>query len=228
MTTKARLSAIGIALIASLMVFGTQAKAAFVTTQEVGMDLIFSQPSFGANPIDIRFGPIETVVRPDLLNITTDAQIIDVFNLFGGSPTVNFYYVDTVDSCGGFNVNIVGCGAFPGNDFVVESSFAASPVFGAELLAHELGHNLGLDHVATGLMAPVLNGDTTLTASEVATVLASPLVQSDINGLFIDVRPILILAEDIVAVPLPASVLMLLGGLVFLGGIGKRRSRIKA
>lgn len=230
MNLATRLPAIGIALALSLTVLGTSAKAAFVTTQELGMDAIFSQSSFGTSTIDIRFGAVQTVFAPTLLDITSNEEIDQVFNLFGGSPTVNFYYVDTVNSCGGFNVSIVGCGAVGGNDFVVESSFAAGG-FGAELLAHELVHNLGLGHRngATALMDPFLNGGTILDAAEVAQILLNGpgLIQSDIEGLFIDVNPVLIVAE-LISVPLTASVFMLIGGLVLLGGIGRRGARFKS
>ena len=41
--------------------------AAYVTIDEVGLDAVFSQASFGDNKIDIRVGGITQIVRPDLL-----------------------------------------------------------------------------------------------------------------------------------------------------------------
>ena len=218
------LTASFVVLLAAL-VAATPARAAFITNQEGGMTGVFSQASFGSTPIDIRWGPSVTVVAPTLLDITTDAEVTQVFNLFGGSPTVNFYFIDTISACGGtIAPGIVGCGAFPGNDFVVESTFAAG-AFGVELLSHELAHNLGVGHrsSSTALMNPSLNGGTTLNASEVATILASGLIQSDQNGFFIDVQPVLILAS---AVPIPSAGLLLVGGLAGLLFMRRRKGSV--
>ena len=55
----------------------------------------------------------------------------------------------------------MGCGAVNGPVLIVESDFAAG-AFGAELIAHEIGHNLNLGHTGgEGLMGPRLNNDTT-------------------------------------------------------------------
>ncbi|OMH28027.1 hypothetical protein BGP75_21905 [Motiliproteus sp. MSK22-1] len=181
------------------------------------MDSIFSQASFGSSAIDIRYGATTEIVAPDLLTITTGAEVSSVFGLHvGAANVVNFYFIDTLSFCGGvFNTGFAGCGELPGNDFVVESSIAAGG-FGAELLAHELGHNLGLGHQGGGnLMNSSLNGNTSLTAGQVANILASPLVQSDSSGFFININPILILAEAVsVPVPAPATALLMLLGLL--------------
>ena len=192
--------------------------AAFVTIDEAGMDAVYSQASFGNTPVDIRIGPQTELVRPDLLNIQTDAQIFDLFGQHvGPQNVVNFYFVDIIDSCGGYNVLIVGCGETPGQDFAVESNFAAG-AFGTEILAHELGHNLGLPHRAGGLMNPFLNGQTDLNAAEVATILASPLVQIDAEGQrFIQINPVLVVAEA-AQVSEPQTLLLLLLGLGLIAG----------
>lgn len=210
------------------MAAAAPAKAAFVTTQEAGMDQVYSQSSFGNSPIDIRFGAQQIVAAPDLLDISSNAEINLVFNLRNGLGTpnnvVNFYYVDTISACGStVSAGIVGCGEVNGNDFVVESSFAAGSQ-GAELLAHELGHNLGLPHRedAGALMAATLNNGTDLNAAEVAIIRNAFVVQEDQDGFFIDVQPVLIVAA-IDAVPLPATAFMLIGGLAVLAAAGKRR-----
>ncbi len=187
----------------------SHAKAGFITTNEIALDAIFSQSSFANIPIDIRIGAASELVFPNLLDITTDAEVNQLFNLhIGGANVVNFYFVDTVDSCGGFNTGIVGCGEFPGNDFVVESSYAAGS-FGGELLAHELGHNLGLNHSAGGLMNPSLNNSTTLTTQEVTTIRASSLVQTDGSSFWININPVLIVARASTPVTEPSTLVLL-------------------
>lgn len=197
--------------------------AAYVTINEAGMDGVFSQSSFGNNKVDIRIGALTQLVFPDLLDITSDAEIGTLFGKHvGPSNVVNFYFVDTISACGGtINSGIIGCGEVSGQDFVVESVWAANNViqpggisFGVQLLAHELGHNLGMGHrTGNNLMNPSINGYQDLNASEVNTILASPLVQSDANGLFILINPVLILAADN-TVPEPSTMFLMLTGLL--------------
>ncbi|ASP47063.1 PEP-CTERM sorting domain-containing protein [Cognaticolwellia beringensis] len=199
----------------------TQAKAGFITTNENELDRIFSQTSFDDRPIDIRIGKATELILPTLLDISSDAEIFQLFNqLVGAFDVVNFYFIDTISACGIINVNIVGCGEFPGNDFVVESSFAAGS-FGGELLAHELGHNLGLPHRSGQfLMNGSLNNNTTLTLAEVNTIHTSYLVKN--NGqatdkeYWIDINPVLIVATPSAPVPEPSTLVLLLLPLGFL------------
>ncbi|MEM6655204.1 MAG: hypothetical protein AAF596_05315 [Planctomycetota bacterium] len=192
---------------------------------------VFSQPSIINAPqndfdsgIRVDFNPIVELDRPDLRVIDTTFKQQQVFALSGPgiapgtSDTINVYYVDSISACGSFILEgIVGCGAVNGNDFIVESSFADS-FFGAELLAHEIGHNLGLLHVgnnnSTGnLMNPQLNGSTTLTASQANTVLLDQRVNDDfVNGEhFITINPIAISELFVVnVVPEPSSAAILL------------------
>ena len=213
------------------------AQAAFITTNEAGLDAIFSQASFGSRTVDIRIGAVTQLVRPDLLNITTDAEINAIFSQHvGAANVVNFYFVDTIDSCGGFNTNYIGCGEFPGNDFVVESIWAADNTlqtggytFGQQLLAHELGHNLGLDHRnGNNLMNPFINGYGDLNAAEVDTILASNLIQTDAAGRFIMINPVLVVTAAVNDVPEPSSLLLVLGALGAALGVFGRQSRQRA
>ena len=63
------------------------------------------------------------------------------------SKIVDAFFVDSISSCGGPGVNIVGCANQPGHNLVVKSSYAATDTNEIDL-GHELGHNLGLAHVA--------------------------------------------------------------------------------
>ena len=199
-------------LITVAILASSQAKSAFITTNESDLDAIFSQSSFGLMPIDIRIGLASELVLPDLLDITTDAEVNQLFDMhIGGINVVNFYFIDTISACGGsISSSIVGCGEFFGNDFVVESSFAAGS-FGGELLAHELGHNLGLDHRSGGLMNSSLNNSTTLNDTEVSNIRSSQLVQTDGQSFWIDINPVLIVASASIPLPVPEpSTLVLL------------------
>ncbi len=46
------------------------ARAGFITIDPAEMDVIFSQPSFGGTPIDIRFNPPQLIADPALLEIS--------------------------------------------------------------------------------------------------------------------------------------------------------------
>lgn len=206
-----------------LLFSGQSAWAGFITTNESGLDVVFSQTNFGADTIDIRFNPDVIIQNTSLLNIDTDTKLNALFALAPSASTVvNLFFVDTLDSCGGFNTAIVGCAAKPGNRIVVESNFA-SGASGTELIAHELGHNLGLDHVSatTNLMNPVINGNTDLTSAQVSTILGSSLVQTDVNSnrKFISVAPIAI----VTAVPIPGAILLFGSGLFSLFFSKRRR-----
>ncbi len=189
--------------------------AAYVTTNEAELDVVFAQAD-----IDIRFNQITTIYDASLLDIDTEAKRVALWNSAPFSaPGVNMFFVDSVDYCGGYNVSIVGCGSYPGNVVAVESSTAAGG-YGAELLAHELGHNLGLGHLSgDNLMDPYLNGYTDLTASQIATILASPLIQFDGSQAYLEINPILIAS----AVPLPGAFWLMLSALSAMGFAGRKR-----
>jgi hypothetical protein len=207
-------------------VFSLGVNAALITIDEVGMDAIFSQTSFGNAPIDIRLGAAVEYVDANLLNMDSSTKFNSINgNHFGGINTVNFWFLDDLSWCGNINANYVGCGETPGNDFVVESVFANSGL-NAELLSHELGHNLGLLHrndgTDTELMDPFINGGTTLLSSEVDSIHLSPLVQWDLTAstFYIDIIPVLIVAVA-TTVPEPKTMILLILGLC---AIGMRRS----
>ncbi|WP_299960861.1 hypothetical protein [uncultured Roseobacter sp.] len=106
------------------------------------------------------------------------------------------------------------------------------------MIAHEIGHLLGLEHEGQGeppffqpnfnidnLMSVSPNGKTTLDAAQVDTIFGSGLVQGNqAASFFIEVQPILILEEiQIATVPLPASGVLLFFSLLSVRSIGQRR-----
>lgn len=194
------------------------ARAAFVTIDEAGLDDVYSQSSFGLNTVDIRINPTVSFSNGDLLTIDTEDRLntLFAFNDAGAADIVSIYFVDTLDWCDGFNTSIVGCADVGGNDFVVESAFAASG-FGTELIAHELGHSLDLDHVIfENLMTDVINGNTTLTESQANTVLASDLIQFDGPFRFVELRPVLV-------TPLPAAGILFVSAILMFAGFRFRK-----
>ncbi len=200
--TVAKAAALGrmfLALSIMLSFGGLAASAAVITISAGPLDAIYSQAGFGTNSISIFILPSATVkssTGTDLLNLGTNAEIETLFGLGpdnAASLIVDAFFVDSITSCGLIG-DFVGCSSQPGHDLVVQSAFAKTDTKELDL-GHELGHNLGLMHVfaTPNLMNPNLNGSTLLTAAQIATILASPLVQNNTAiGNFIDIRPILV------------------------------------
>ena len=200
----------------------TGPEGAYVTIDEAGLDAIYAQAG-----VDVRVMSTQTLVNPDYLDIDTTAKSFGLLNTAGPGPVIDMYYVDTVSACGTTTgaPGIVGCGWVGAPGLYIESSFADSG-FGNELIAHEIGHNLGLGHTAdgSGLMGAFLNGETTLSAAEIAITLASNLIQTDSSdgSLYIEIAPWLV-TDRINVVPLPASGVMLLVGAGALASLRRRR-----
>src|SRR5687768_4188645 len=99
------------------------AKAASITLNELGLDAIFSQASFGGFPVDVRILPSRAVDDAALLNIETSPEMsFLLFLTLSPPPVVNAYFVDSISACGSVvDPSIAGCGLLGGNSFAVES-----------------------------------------------------------------------------------------------------------
>lgn len=217
------------------------ANAGFVTINEAGMDTIFSQSSFGANAVDIRFNPVQVVHNTALLVIDAnfDAELDQLGGIVGPGNTVGMFFVDSIGYCGRPTSSTVGCAFINDNVIAMNSSFAAG-AFGAKLASHELGHALGLVHptnpsdpinpaIATNLMYPTVNASSTanLTTGQVSTIFSSSLIQIDsvTHQRFISITPYQVLADVVSHVPEPGTLLMAGVGVAVVSGVARRVKR---
>lgn len=195
---------------------------------------IFSQATFLSpinRPITINWlTPGAPIVNPSLTIINTDAELNTLFSLGPDdslSRIVDVYFVDSILACGGPGTGIIGCANTPGNDIVVRSSFAAGAQ-GVTLIAHELGHSLGLPHQAASLMNATISSNTILHGTQVDAIFTNAggfnLIQTGVGGSrFINLRPIAVIA--VAVVPEPETYVLLLAGLAFIGVVATRRTR---
>lgn len=184
-------------------------EAAYATTNVAELNDIYGVENFpiGAS-IELRFSPVRE--RIGLLGIDSREDLVTVIALGTAEPPViNLIFVDTINWCGYYLPGIVGCTSSRGNTIVLESEAAASSM-GTELLAHELGHLLDLRHVdgAPNLMNPSLNGDTSLTPDQIATINDSRFVQGLDPDRFIRFNPIVVVPESSAAACLLLSVFL--------------------
>ncbi len=188
----------------ALLVVPTLAQSALITLHEAALDAIFSQASFGENTIDIRFNDAKKIHNGNLQAIDSEAEWNTLVGLAPeASPTVNLFFLDGVNWCGSTGI-WAGCGQHPGNVIAVNATMVAGQ-FGAEIIAHELGHNLGLDHFddVPNLMHSTTYGNTSLDAAQAASILQSALVQTDAAGKrYIAITPILVPEPQVLALML--------------------------
>ena len=211
--------------------------AAFITTNEVGMDSIFADPDFGTDTIDIRFNP--AVVHFDstgtLLNIDTGAKFNALSDFYQGlfpANVVRMFFVDKIEWCdrdGAF----AGCADNPGNNIFVDSDHAGHAGYGKVVNAHELAHNLGIrdhsDEPGNLMRSTVTNaGNIDLLTAQIGEIILPPdprsLIQFDGLQRFVSITPILI--TDIpVLVPIPGALVLCFSALGSLGLFGRGRRR---
>ncbi len=191
---------------------------------------IYSQaPVLNGTPITINYLPTITLFVWDSLRTIDSLGEYNTLKAMApsASPVVNAFYMVGINWCGATLAGIVGCADTPGNFLTLDSAYMAG-AGGAVDIAHELGHNLNLPHIAeavpmTGdnLMNPTLWGSSVLTAGQAATALLSGLVQTDIGGnRFINIRPVSL------DVPEPATLAVL--GFAVAAMAAARRRRIDA
>jgi hypothetical protein len=207
MAAVCRLTMVALAIIVSSGI----AEATHVVIDETEMNAIFSQPAFDDTPISIRFNPLRQIVAPELLVIDNLTELQTLYNLATDpAPTVTAFFVDQLNACAAVEPNVTGtyagCAQLPGHLFVEDFTFAE--LTPGPLIGHELGHTLNLEHDffdGLSLMAPIFPMGPNLTEEQVATILQSPLVQSDATGhRFIHITPI-----AIVGVPESSTLLLI-------------------
>jgi len=222
-------------LVASVLCYlvGGSAWAGFVTIDPGALTTIFSQSAFDGTPVQVRVNPTVTLNAPGLETINNEAQLNALFALGGNGPTIDVFFVDgMINGCGGEpSPPAIGCGEEPGNKIAVDSEFAANtgsataPGPGSILIGHEMGHNLGLDHIEStaNLMNPELGSSFALSThvgsppvNQIQTILSSSLVQIDNGQRFISITPFAV-------VPEPATMLFALAGALWLLQRARRR-----
>lgn len=263
-----------VAALALACLMGASHAAEIQPLRESFLDAIFSQDSFGASPIDIRFNPGGVIHNADWRTIDLKAwghvrgslgALTESAGL-AGSPTIPLFYVDGYVERGIPAPSVVGLARVGSAGVTVRADFQAdllprpagqwpcpppdahipgchvpSPAVGpaeieahrwraAAVVAHELGHNLGLMHtlVENNLMDATLQDPVAyaLTSLQVSTILSSRFVQTDAWGQrFISITPFAVLGAP---VPEPDGWLLVGSALAVVGWRVRRRSQAPA
>ena len=139
---------------------------------------------------------------------TTEGVIhtnLDFINLFFVNIPAGFSSLGANNAAGFAFIDANGITQYVGSELL---GFSGGRDVIADVVAHEIGHNLGLFHTATGinnLMSPIGVGDL-LTADQIETAL---------NSRF-----------SISAVPVPATIWFMISGLLVLFSISRNRSQM--
>lgn len=202
-----------IALLGAIFLSGMRpATSASVTIYETRLDEIFSQPSFGSTPVDIRFlEPVE-LVAPELLDIDSEADYETLRYTYTERfpPTIiRMFFVDRIGFCG--KPKRRGIGGCTNSTIVVldAQKLRGNPDRQGvdELMAHELAHIfLGNGHArGNNLMNPAMaNGRDELTPEQALQIVHGRVgrsdsgpywVQTDGPTRYIEIVPVLVVGS---------------------------------
>lgn len=175
------------------------------------MSDVYSQPTFDTRPLVVNWLPsITTQANLALLSIDSASELNQLFALkTDKAPIVSVFFVSAIKYCGGKIGTFDGCAA--GTSIAVIDSTEDG---GLGVISHELGHVLGLDHVAAE--NNLMHSPTKvylLDKQQVATIRTSSLISDN----SISLRPI-----SLSPVPEPASILMLFVGCIVVARFGHR------
>ncbi|MCV6595700.1 MAG: hypothetical protein OIF40_01270 [Mangrovicoccus sp.] len=186
----------------------------------------YSQANGFSQDIEIRIAPEIEQVWPELLSLESSADWALAYEQARTTPDqVSLFVVETISWCGATG-SYGSCTAFGGNYITI--TYASDVLGGAPLLAKELGRNLGLstDNSDGNLMNAYGYGEGLLSPAQVAVVEASPLIQSDAEGYYVQVQRYRIVpASQIAPVPLPGSGALLGAGVLLAAHLRSRKNR---
>lgn len=112
------------------------------TLFEAEGDKIWDQAS-----VNLLFLPWVTVNNSSLLDLNVDTEFPNP-----SGTVIQMMFVNVISSCGGPGTGIFGCGFLGDNGLAIaDNVFSFNGGIGRlDTIAHELGHNLGLDHTTLG------------------------------------------------------------------------------